>query len=41
LNGLTTIDATDDKASDGVIAFQLHAGEPMQVEFRDIRLKPL
>jgi hypothetical protein len=41
LNGVVTIDATDEKASSGLIALQLHSGEPMQVEFRNIRVKPL
>ena len=41
LNGVVTIDATDDKASSGVIAIQLHSGDPMQVECRNIRLKRL
>ena len=41
LNGVVTIDTTDDKASSGVIALQLHAGEPMRVEFRNVKLKPL
>ncbi|HYW43573.1 MAG TPA: DUF1080 domain-containing protein [Bryobacteraceae bacterium] len=40
-NGVETIDLSDDKAKDGVIALQLHAGEPMRVEFRSIRLKAL
>ena len=40
-NGVETINLTDDKALDGVIALQLHAGIPMRVEFRNIRLKPL
>lgn len=40
-NGVETIDLTDDKAKDGVIALQLHAGAPMRVEFRNIRLKAL
>jgi Domain of Unknown Function (DUF1080) len=40
-NGVETIDLTDDKARDGVIALQLHAGIPMRAEFRNIRLKPL
>ena len=38
-NGLETIDLKDDKAKDGVIALQLHAGAPMRVDFRNIRLK--
>lgn len=41
LNGVVTIDTTDEKAASGVIALQLHAGEPMRVEFRNVRLKPL
>jgi hypothetical protein len=41
LNGETTIVVTDDKAASGVIALQLHRGEPMRVEFREIRIKPL
>jgi hypothetical protein len=41
LNGVVTIDTADDKGSSGVIAFQLHAGPPMRVEFRNVKLKPL
>jgi len=41
LNGVVTIDTTDGKAASGVIAIQLHAGEPMQVEIRNVKLKPL
>lgn len=41
LNGLLTIDLTDDKAQSGVIALQLHRGDPMRVEFRNVKLKPL
>jgi hypothetical protein len=40
-NGVETIDLSDDKAKDGVIALQLHAGIPMRVDFRNIRLKVL
>jgi hypothetical protein len=40
-NGVVTIDTTDDKARDGVIAIQLHMGDPMRVEYRNIRIKPL
>jgi hypothetical protein len=40
-NGVETIDLTDDKTKDGVIALQLHAGEPMRVEFRNLRVKVL
>lgn len=45
LDGETMIDATDDQAAErdlsGVLALQIHGGEPMKVEFKDIRLKPL
>ena len=41
LNGVQTIDAHDDKAKTGIIAIQLHMGEPMRVEVRNIRLKVL
>lgn len=45
VNGLVTSEFTDDQASErelsGVIAFQLHQGPPMKVEYRDIRLKRL
>jgi hypothetical protein len=41
LNGVVTIDTTESKWLAGIIALQLHSGEPMQVEFRSIRLKRL
>ena len=41
LNGKVTIDTHDHKASTGVIAFQLHEGKPMEVRFRNIKIKPL
>ena len=41
LNGKVTLDGTDDKARTGVIAIQLHSGPAMQVECRNIRIKPL
>ena len=41
LNGVVTIDTHDDKASSGVIGFQLHTGVPMEVRFRGIKVKPL
>jgi hypothetical protein len=41
LNGTVTIDTTDDQASSGIIALQLHAGAPMRVEFRNLRLRIL
>jgi hypothetical protein len=45
LNGRLILDFTDDDPAkalaSGVIALQLHAGKPMWVEYRDIRLKKL
>src|SRR5688572_2082761 len=43
INGLQTVDFTDGEPEvalkEGIIALQLHAGRPMWVEFKDIRLK--
>jgi len=43
INGHTMVDVTDDdvemRRADGLIALQLHAGPPMKIEFRNIRLK--
>ncbi|MEX2139397.1 MAG: family 16 glycoside hydrolase, partial [Pirellulales bacterium] len=45
INGVQTvgvIDQTESKRlTSGVLALQLHAGEPMTVQFKDVRLKPL
>lgn len=44
LNGRLVLDFTDAPKFaliDGQLALQLHAGKPMWVEFRDIRIKPL
>jgi hypothetical protein len=45
LNGVTTVDFTDEevakRAMAGVLALQLHAGPPMAMRFRSIRLKRL
>ena len=44
VNGLATVDyaETDDKvARTGVIALQIHGGEPAEASYKDIRLKPL
>jgi len=41
INGKLTVDVTDETAQaakKGVLAFQLHAGPPMQVQFKDIVL---
>ena len=43
INGLLTVDVTDEceakAAKSGVLALQLHAGDPMTVQFRDLRIK--
>src|SRR6266404_5015714 len=45
INGKQTVDVTDDceakRAMNGVLALQLHAGQPMSVQFRNLRLKTL
>ena len=43
LNGVQTVDVTDNdpknRALKGILALQIHAGPPMVVEFKDVRLK--
>jgi len=43
VNGVTTVDVTDDqktrRSMSGLLALQVHAGSPMTVQFKDIRLK--
>ena len=46
INGVQTVDVIDERtggkaAKEGILALQLHAGEPMTVQFKNIRLKPL
>lgn len=45
INGHTVVDFTDHqidkRAAEGILALQLHAGPPMLVQFKDIRLKDL
>ena len=45
INGITTVDVTDNdvdmRRDKGLIALQLHAGPPMEVQFRNIQLKEL
>ncbi len=45
INGLVTVDVTDNqvekRSMSGLLAFQVHAGEPMLVQFRNIQLTPL
>jgi hypothetical protein len=43
INGMPTADVTDEQeakaAKSGVLALQIHVGPPMQVQFKDIRIK--
>lgn len=44
INGLTTVDykEPDEKIADsGIIAIQIHSGPAMQIDFRNIRIRPL
>ncbi|MDE0105458.1 MAG: DUF1080 domain-containing protein [Bryobacterales bacterium] len=41
LNGRVTFEGRDSHAASGIIAIQLHSGPAMQVECRNIRIKPL
>ena len=45
LNNVLIVDFTDDDpqlaAKEGILALQLHAGKPMWVEFKNIRIKDL
>ena len=40
-NGVVTIDTQDTKASTGVIALQMHMGELMRVDFRNLKIRIL
>ena len=44
VNGVTTMDLIDNHPEGkrkGILALQLHAGAPMKVEFKDLRIKEL
>ena len=44
INGNTTAEVIDESPTalkSGILALQLHAGPPMKVQFRDIRMKKL
>jgi hypothetical protein len=45
VNGVTTVKVVDQQSeaseSEGILAFQLHSGPPMKVQFKDILLKSL
>ena len=43
INGMQTVDVTDEQeskaAKSGVLAFQIHQGDPMKVQFKNVRIK--
>jgi hypothetical protein len=45
INGHQTIDVTDEQtakaAKSGIMAFQIHAGPPMKIQLKDVRIKEL
>jgi hypothetical protein len=45
INGRQTVDVIDEQASkavkSGILALQIHAGQPMKIQFKNIRIKPL
>jgi len=45
INGMQTVDVVDEQeskaAKEGIIALQIHAGPPMKVQFKNIRIKEL
>ncbi|MGE3309632.1 MAG: DUF1080 domain-containing protein [Limisphaerales bacterium] len=45
INGVATVDVTDEDtahaATSGILAFQVHVGPPMTVQFKDVRIKKL
>lgn len=44
INGVTTVDITDghpEAMAKGILALQLHAGPPMSVDFKDLKLRSL
>src|SRR6266853_1167343 len=46
INGVSTVDVIDERtggkaAKEGILALQLHAGDPMTVQFKNIRIKSL
>jgi hypothetical protein len=45
VNGKLTVDVTDEDAAkaakEGILALQIHAGEPMKIQFKNIRIKSL
>jgi len=45
INGVTTVEVVDDQKdaadAEGILAFQLHTGPPMKVQYKDVKLKVL
>ncbi len=41
INGVTTVEATDGRHKDGILALQLHVGAKMEARFRNLRIRRL
>ena len=45
INGKQTVDVIDEQESkatkSGILAFQIHAGPPMKIQFKNVRIKNL
>lgn len=45
INGKQTVDVTDEQetkaAKEGILAFQIHVGPPMKIQFKNVRIKSL
>ena len=41
LNGMVTAELTDSAKLEGILAFQIHKGPPMEVRFRNVRIKEI
>ena len=45
INGLQTVEVVDEdpnkQASSGILAFQIHGGPPMKIQFKNVRIKSL
>jgi len=41
LNGMVTAELKDSVKLEGILAFQVHKGPPMDVRFRNVRIKEL
>ena len=41
LNGVEAFSLPNGRSAEGLIGLQCHLGEPMRVEFRNLRIRPL